>query len=239
MLRSMVRAVSGKLSAIALGKSAVPKTCQIPGLREKYSDLGILRGSGVFVEIGAYDGETYSNTSFLADQGWRGLYVEPIPRFCRLISIRHALNEVAVENVAIADATGTCTFQFMGALSTMNASSVEAYQRISWARSSTEVAKVVEVKTDRLDSVLARHAIPDDFQLMIVDVEGGEESIVASLLESRWRPRVLVIELCDVHPDFSGATELQASHQRVRRSIIGSNYQQFYSDSINSIFYRA
>ena len=44
---------------------------------------------GTFVEIGAYDGESFSNTSFLADLGWNGLYVEPVPKFAALCRARH------------------------------------------------------------------------------------------------------------------------------------------------------
>jgi hypothetical protein len=126
----------------------------------------------------------------------------------------------------------------MDALSTINPASLEAYRSIPWARSSADVATVVEVKTDSLNSVLARHAIPHNFDLMIIDVEGSEEPIVVSLLGSPWRPKVLVVELCDIHPDFSSEIELQTSHKRIRQSIIASGYREFYSDPVNSIFYR-
>ena len=33
--------------------------------------------TGRFLDIGAYDGETFSNTLALAELGWRGVYVEP------------------------------------------------------------------------------------------------------------------------------------------------------------------
>ena len=36
---------------------------------------------GVFVDVGAYDGETYSNTSCLADLGWRVASAPQMPRY--------------------------------------------------------------------------------------------------------------------------------------------------------------
>jgi FkbM family methyltransferase len=238
-LRNMRIALAGKLSVMTKGESAISPSCQIPDLRRKYLDLGLPCRSGIFVEIGAFDGEQFSNTSFLADQGWRGVYVEPVPAFCRQIKHRHALNNVAIENVAISKTSGTCVLHLMESLSTTNSGSLEAYKSVPWARSLAQGATAIVVKTDYLDSVLARHAIPDVFDLMIIDVEGAEEFIVRCLLDGQWRPTVLIVELCDIHPDFHEAAELQASHRRTRESILQSGYRESYSDAINSIFYRA
>jgi hypothetical protein len=46
-----------------------------------YEDIFGFKTNGVFVEIGAFDGETASFTCFLADIGWTGHYVEPIKRY--------------------------------------------------------------------------------------------------------------------------------------------------------------
>ena len=35
--------------------------------------------TGTFVDIGAHDGNTYSNSKFFENLGWSGLCVEPIP----------------------------------------------------------------------------------------------------------------------------------------------------------------
>ena len=41
------------------------------------------RPSGYFIEVGAYDGVTLSNTYFLEQMGWCGLLVEPILPLCQ------------------------------------------------------------------------------------------------------------------------------------------------------------
>ena len=58
--------------------------------------------------------KSYSNTSFLADQGWRGVYVEPIPRYFWRMKLRHAFNNVKGENVGIGDASGNSEIKVMG-----------------------------------------------------------------------------------------------------------------------------
>jgi len=55
--------------------------CQIPRLDEIYLKNFGYKTDGTFVEIGAYDGHSISNTSFLADIGWKGIYVEPVKEY--------------------------------------------------------------------------------------------------------------------------------------------------------------
>ncbi len=235
-LLSVCRGLSGKAQVVATGQSPVSKSCQLPNVRKLYSDLGLKANAGLFVEIGGFDGETFSNTSFLADQGWQGLYVEPIPEFCTRIRARHFLNRVKVERAAIADAAGSMTLQSMGALSTSSEATKEAYEKIDWAKDTSSISRSIIVPTRTLDNVLARHDIPSGFDLMVIDVEGGEEAIVKDLMSSPWRPKVLIVELNDIHPDFAPFPELQASAAATRRMILNDRYRQHYADIINSVF---
>jgi FkbM family methyltransferase len=234
--RSLGFAVSRGLQAKLSGQATISATCQIPQLREKYSALGLAPDKGVFVEVGAFDGETWSNTSFLADQGWRGVYVEPIPAYHARARVRHLFNRVVAENVGIADTAGTAEISVMGPLSTMNAPTAELYNTISWAQGASRAATSQSIRTERLETVFQRNAIPHHFDLMVIDVEGGEQAIVATLLQSAWRPRVMIVELIDRHSDFEGDASLQTSHREVRASLLESGYREFYADSINTIF---
>lgn len=45
--------------------------------------LSNTRNNGYFVEIGANDGKTFSNTLMLEDMGWRGLLIEASPSLCK------------------------------------------------------------------------------------------------------------------------------------------------------------
>lgn len=225
------------MRAFTTGTSPVSSSCQIPNLRELYTELGLNPNSGTFVEIGAYDGESCSNTSFLADQGWRGVYIEPIPEHCASTRLRHMLNKVTVEPVAIADHDGAAKIQSMGVLTSLSAATKEAYRSIPWASGAAEAAVTVTVKTARLASVLERNDVPKKFELLVVDVEGFEEPIIEQLLDSEWRPEVLVIELIDHHPNFQDRHELVSSAERCRRELISNGFAERYADHINTVFH--
>lgn len=63
---------------------------------------------GVFVDVGSYDGQTSSNTLYFETfLGWRGLCIEPVPKFYKLMSeIRSSI----CLNFAVADYNGEGAF---------------------------------------------------------------------------------------------------------------------------------
>lgn len=235
-LKPEIRSLSGKVSATLTGRSPISRSCQIAGLREMYAAIGLKPRDGQFVEIGAFDGEDFSNTSFLADQGWRGVYVEPVPLFAQRARRRHALNKVRIDQTAITEKPGAMTIHVMGALTTSDAGSVEALKSVAWAREQAEQSHAITVPCDTLSAVLGRNRVPNAFDLMVVDIEGAEKLVVDALLAGPWRPKVLIVELVDEHPNFTGMPKVRQSHREARTALADAGYSIFHTDEINTIF---
>jgi FkbM family methyltransferase len=191
---------------------------------------------GVFVEVGAYDGQFVSNTCFLADLGWRGVYVEPIPEFAAACATRHQRNpNVAVVNAAIGNEAGSTELHLAGVLSTKNDNFYSAYRNISWAnRFLTDRKVTAPVMT--LNRLLADCEIPSGFELLVVDVEGGEPDVFAGFDLAWWKPKMLIVELEDQHPDFVEVESIREPIAQLRRDILGAGYTEVYVDAINTIF---
>ena len=232
----MVDGTRRKVVTLVSGESPVSLSCQIPNIRSLYREIGLAPRTGTFVEVGGFDGESFSNTSFLADQGWRGVYVEPVPGFCSTIRARHLFNKVAIEPVAVTATPGSITLHVMGSLSSASDETKQAYKGIDWAKSAELQATPIEVKTETIESIFGRNAISLEFDLMVIDVEGAEEPIVRDLVASAWRPRVLIVELNDLHPDFAPFPALQDASRRSRQALLQAGYEQRYADAINSVF---
>ena len=214
---------------------AQPRACQLPVLGGLYEILFGERRDGTFVEVGAYDGETYSNTSCLADLGWRGLYIEPIPASCERCRQRHAANSrVAVLQCAIGAEDGTATVWQNGPCSTLS-DDEHALNMREGVVLEAEIQRL-EVPLRRLDGVLEEAAIAPGFELLVVDVDGSEEAVFAGLNLARWRPRFLLVELVEDSPHFAGAPDLIAAARRVREHIAGQGYGEVYRDCANTIF---
>ncbi|MBV8167469.1 MAG: FkbM family methyltransferase [Alphaproteobacteria bacterium] len=214
---------------------AHPHACQIPVLGGLYELMFGERADGTFVEVGAYDGETYSNTSTLADLGWRGLYLEPVPGSCARCRQRHARNpKVSVIECAIGAADGTATIWQHGPCSTM--SEAEHALNLREGMILDPEVRRIEVAVRRLDGVLAEAAIAPGFELLVVDVDGAEEAVFAGFDLQRWRPRYLLIELVEDSPHFADSPDLIAAARRVREHIAGHGYHEIYRDVANTIF---
>jgi len=224
-------------------------TCQIPVLRSLLEGTLGFRLRGTFVEVGAFDGETYSNTSFLADLGWRGVYVEPVPHFAAACAARHARNpNITVVQCAVGPDERTISLQLGGPLSTADAAMSKAYETITWAPALAQVqgraiapegmenGGTVVVPQRRLEDILGDTGVPLGFDLLVVDVEGGEDGVFASFDLAFWRPKILIVELEDEHPAMAPFPEITDRARAVRDRIHAAGYKPLYRDTINTVF---
>ncbi len=221
-------------------------TCQIAPLGALYETTFGRRRDGCFVEIGAFDGEMYSNTSCLADLGWRGLYVEPVPRFAALCRRRHAANQgVTVIECAVGAAPGRLPLQVAHAFSSLHGDAIARAQASVRALppelgqlpfDQIFAGETVEVAVERLETVLAHHGIAPGFELLVVDVEGHETAVFDGFELAAWRPGMIIVELLDVDPRD---VETRAASAALRARILAAGYAHLHVDVANSVFVRA
>ena len=196
-----------------------------------------LRADGAFVEVGAADGQTFSNTSFLADLGWRGLYIEPVPQFAAACAKRHRQNaQVQVAQCAIGQQEKMIELHFGSVLTTADAATREAYGQIEWAKSFHQ-GQTLQVQQIPLAKVLQAAQMPNRFELLVVDVEGGEESVFNSFSLTEWRPRMMIVEIEDAHPSFQQFPAITARARALRERLLGAGYGEIFRDEINTIFW--
>jgi len=222
------------------GKSfyAQPRSCQLPVLGGLYELMFGERVDGSFVEVGAYDGETYGNTACLADLGWRGLYIEPVPAACERCRARHAGNQaVSVVQCAIGAEEGTATLWQNGPCSTL--SDDEHAMNLDQGTILEPEPHRIDVPLRRLDTVLTEAGFAPGFDLLVIDVDGSEEAVFAGFDLDRWHPRFLLVELIEDTPNFAGQTALIAIARRVRELIARNGYKEIYRDVTNTMFCRA
>lgn len=217
-----------------------PPTCQIPDLAERYRELfGGVKADGTFVEVGAYDGETISNTSGLADLGWTGFYVEPVPRFAHACAERHAGNKkVLVANCAVGTKEGLVDLHVGEGLSTELQEQVDVYAQIEWM-AHVHKGERIRVPEFRLDRLLVEARIGPGFELLVVDVEGSEDAVFDSFSLDAWKPQVMIVELVDHHPDFESFERVIKRSSDLRKRIEQHGYREHYADEVNTIFRRA
>jgi FkbM family methyltransferase len=152
------------------------------------------RRGGVFVDVGAYDGEKHSNSLFFErDMGWRGLCVEPLPSaHARLVAVRRSINE----QVCVADFEGEAEFieaeaggeeRMLSALADrVDPRHIERLDRLGATRT------VLRVPVTRLQTLLERHGLYA-IDYCSIDVQGAELSILKDLDLDRFKVSVFTI----------------------------------------------
>jgi FkbM family methyltransferase len=214
----------------------LPPDCQTPELAALYERWFGPRTDGCFVEVGAFDGETMSNTVGLADAGWTGLYIEPVPEYAALCRQRHARNpHVTVAECAVGATAGPVELQVRNLISGVSPAHQRAYDVAAWARPAPR-ERTITVHQLPLDQILEAAAVAPGFELLVVDVEGYEPAVFAGFDLARWRPTMLVVELFDGGADFDAFPALVAEHAALRRALVAAGYDPVHVDAVNSVF---
>jgi FkbM family methyltransferase len=163
----------------------VADTCQIKNLNEIYLSIFGYKEDGVFVEVGAHDGYSFSNTWGLAEAGWRGLYFEPVPELYEKCVAIHSHNpKVTVMNRAIGDKLDPHGILHVDKNNILSAG----------ASLLVEYPDDIEVTIIPLSMALSLKDIPYYFDLLVVDVEGAEKQVLDGMDFMRWRPTLMIIE---------------------------------------------
>jgi FkbM family methyltransferase len=149
---------------------------------------------GTFVEAGAHDGFTQSNTYWLERHGgWSGLLVEPVPELARRATRRRPASRVVNCALVGPDYTRDDIEIHFGDLqsSVRDAEHAHAGLAVTGART-YDVTVPARTLSALLDD--AGMAAPD---LMVLDLEGHEAEALAGLDLRRHAPRYLMVEALD------------------------------------------
>jgi FkbM family methyltransferase len=134
---------------------------------------------GVFVDVGAADGVSSSNTKQFEECGWAGLCIEPNPVWFERLK-RNRL--CAIETSAI------CSDGLRGG--EFRTGDGEGF--IGGIAVST--GDVIEVRRRTLGEVLADRTFVDQIDLLSIDTEGTELDVCRSFDWNRYRPGIVIIE---------------------------------------------
>ncbi len=148
---------------------------------------------GFFIEVGAFDGYSFSVTYALEAIGWSGLLVEAIPE--RAAECRKRRPGSRVEHAAISrpGAGSTATFhvaadELGGMRSFLHTTAVN----ISSMDEAGVQRRPVTVPLTTMNDLLKSHSGPID--AAVIDVEGGEVALLEGFDLKKYRPRLMLIE---------------------------------------------
>lgn len=151
-----------------------------------------LRQSGYFVEFGAYDGTSHSNTKLLEERfGWTGLLVEPNPAMAAALQ---ATRSATVDRRCVWDRTGAEVDLLITGDAELSTVRDHALRDLHTEDRLKTAVGTVPVATVSLNDLLDEHDAPDEIDFLSVDTEGTELRILGAFDFSRHRPRLVAVE---------------------------------------------
>jgi FkbM family methyltransferase len=150
---------------------------------------------GRFLDVGAHDGRTFSNTRCLAERGWSGVCIEPSPTVFPALAALYA-DEPSIEccQLAVAPFEGCALFHdARGGL----VSTFDQHYRRRWQDAGVDYDEV-EVDAITWESLLGKCG--REFDFINLDVE-AMSAIIFDFIEPLELPR---LKLMCVEHDFQG-----------------------------------
>lgn len=156
--------------------------------------FGKQRG-GFFVDVGAHDGLTYSNSAFFEFyRSWDGFCVEPNPQVYEKLK---TARRVRCENCGLGAVEGVLRFTSISGYAEMLSGFTDFYAEEHKQRIARELKKhggtatELQIAVQPLANLLDSHKTVD---FMSIDTEGNELEVLKGIDFSKQHIRVLVIE---------------------------------------------
>ncbi len=173
-----------------------------PSVKSHYSqegeDISLARiftgqNSGFFVDVGAHHPFRFSNTYWAYQRGWSGINIDATPGSARLFNRWRPRDQNLESCIGAEEQVIEYTVYSEPALNTYDSRRVDSLASTKYKPKGT-----VRLQTRRLDSLLGEAFIgkPDPvIDFLSIDVEGTEMDVLKSNDWSRFKPRVIVIEV--------------------------------------------
>lgn len=142
---------------------------------------------GFYIEIGANDGLTQSNTAYFEkEMGWKGILIEPCKKMYDLCVINRP-NSICINCACVSNDYNeqyiNGDFISGSLMASVNSDRVEKNKE-----------KLCSVKAETLTTILDNNKI-DSIDFISIDTEGYEYNILKGINLNKYRPKYMLIEI--------------------------------------------
>lgn len=153
---------------------------------------------GIFIDIGAHNGISYSNTKFFEELGWKGICVEPIPEV--FDELRANRSCICIQG-CVSSHNGMDKFLRVYGEPEMLSGLASKYdprhrKRVNYEVKSRTYGKkpeVIDVQCYLLNEILEKYSI-EHVDFLSIDTEGNELEILRSIDFERFDIHIISIE---------------------------------------------
>jgi len=222
------------MSKINRGKSLLKKTKKkekIQRLNYTYLKSLDLGDEDFFVDVGAHNGVSISNSYAFIKKGWKAISIEPNPHVFKDLKKNLKGYKVKFVKKAVSDTVGKTKFYFdkTGFLASRKKGSKS--NKLKGMRSTIQPKLFDEmsdnyiiVEVDTLTNILDKHKAPKNISILSVDTEGLDYEVINGLDFNKYKPKVILTE------DYVG------TKNKKYKLLRSKGYKHINQDGINSVW---
>ncbi len=179
---------------------------------------------GFYVDVGAHRPVQCSNTYFFYRNGWRGINIDAMPGSMKLFNnVRPQDNNI---EAAISNTVSTLTYYMFNRPLQNGFYTDESLP----ANEGLRILHKIEMKPRKLGDLLAEKVDPKQkIDLLSIDVEGLDLSVLESNNWELYKPKVILVEVLDFKIEL-------LSNYPVHQFLVQMGFQ-FYSRTVNTLIY--
>ena len=152
--------------------------------------------TGFFLDIGANDGKTFSNSLLFEENGWEGICVEPHPEMFKTLEAHRKCHLI---NACVSDTDGTVNFMMIEGPENMLSGIVDFFddhhmERIDKGlKTNGGSKKIIEIEALTPATILERFNA-EQIDFLSVDVEGCDLNIIQAFDFAKTRVHMISVE---------------------------------------------
>ncbi len=182
-------------------------------------DAILRKEQGFYIDIGAHNPLSLSNTKRFYDKGWHGINIEPNPAL--IANFNESRPRDINLNIGVGVARSKLTFY---ELTYPTLSSFDKDAALHNAKKHhVKIEKEYEVEVIPLREICQQHAKDNLIDFLSIDTEGYEMEVLTSNNWERYRPTLIIIEPGQ-------------NNNEIYDYLVGQSYQPVYRNGINAIF---
>jgi len=148
---------------------------------------------GFYVDIGAHHPKRFSNTYYFYKQGWRGINIDATPDSMKAFD-KSRPADINIE-APVSSKKQNLTF-YMFDEPALNGFSKQLSEQRSTNGQAYKIIRTIDIETVTLSEILSKHLPKGQLiDFMSIDVEGLDYDVLLSNDWSRFRPKIILVEI--------------------------------------------
>jgi len=194
----------------------------------------LVGGVESFIDIGANDGYSVSNTFKFAVHGAHGICFEPVQSVYKLLKALYRFNSrITCLNFGVSDKATSTEIVAAGVLSYIEDTAEKEHLHILQSHFPKNTRKET-IQLARFDEIMKTLKFPKQVDLLSIDVEGHELNVLKSISFNQYKFKVIVIE---THT-FKNGVELWKHRDlaEIETLLTKNNYKKTAQTEFNSFY---